>query len=107
MAQEVCGVLLHLFFWRSIITLCSQEKELDPPQPSPVRLSRLERARAEALHSFGGGSLGDIMDKAKKRVAKTLEVKGKEKDECCTDGDSTQELKQDDKENLVNSVTQS
>ena len=105
MAQEVCGVLLHLIFWRSIITLCSQE--LDPPQPSAVRLSRLEQARAEVLHSFGGGSLGDIMDKAKKRVAKTLEVKGKEKDECRMDGDNTEELKQDDKENLVNSVTQS
>ena len=105
MTYGVCDLLL--FFFTLHHSSCSQEKQEGPSQPSTVRLSRLERARAEVLHSFGGGSLGDIMDKAKKRVAKTLEVKSKEKDECCTDGDSTKKLKQDDKENLVNSVTQS
>lgn len=45
------------------------------------------------------------MDTAKKRVAKTLEVKQKE--ENCSDADKIQELEHNDKENLINSVSQS
>ena len=35
-------------------------------------------ARLEALQSFGGGGLSDVMSESKRRVARTLEAKEKE-----------------------------
>ena len=37
------------------------------------RLTRVEQARLEALQSFGGGGLQDVMTGAKRRIARTLE----------------------------------
>lgn len=39
------------------------------------RLTRLERARLEALQSFGGHGLHDVMTTSKKIVSRTLEAK--------------------------------
>ena len=80
----------------------------DPPQHLNNRLSRVEKARLEALQSFGGNGLGDVMTEAKTRVARTLEVKRKEPDHDEPGPDSSKggELLQEiDKENLINQVT--
>ena len=37
----------------------------------------MELARLEALQSFGGGGLSDVMSESKRRVARTLEAKEK------------------------------
>ena len=34
-------------------------------------------ARLEAMQSFGGGGLGDVLSGAKRRIARTLEAKTK------------------------------
>ncbi len=39
------------------------------------QLTRVERARLEALQAFGGGGLQDVMATAKRRIACTLEAK--------------------------------
>ena len=47
--------------------------------PSGRRLTRVEQARIEALKSFGGAGLHDVLGNAKRKVANTLEgKKGKE-----------------------------
>ena len=73
-------------------------KQPDPSQATG-RLTRAERARLEALHSFGGSGLGDVMGGAKKCVARTLEPKCKENGEF--DNDTSKNEEQNDKENLV------
>ena len=71
------------------------------PDPSTNRLSRVERARLEAIQSFGGSGLEEVMGQAKKRVARTLEIKTEENHEC-DDVSINEELNKDnDKENLI------
>lgn len=71
------------------------------------RLTRAERARLEALQSFGGTGFGEVMDGSKKRIARTLEVKSKEDGQTesndCNEDEVLQQ--QQDKENLVNQMT--
>lgn len=67
------------------------------------RLTRAERARLEALQSFGGSGLGEIMDASKKRIARTLEVKSKEEESEDPNKDLLQQ--QQDKENCINQIT--
>ena len=60
--------------------LCSNQTSSattsDQPAPLPARrLTRVERAKLEALHSFGGSGFSDVMGGAKRRVARTLEKK--------------------------------
>ena len=74
------------------------------------RLTRAERARLEALQSFGGSGLGEVMDGSKKRIARTLEVKKSKEDEQNKGNDSSSkdealQQQQQDKENLINQIT--
>ena len=45
------------------------------------RLTRVEKARLEALQSFGGSGLDDVMIGSRKKVALTLEKKQEESKE--------------------------
>ena len=74
--------LAHICYqWHSIYFNC---KESDPsantdcPSAKVRRcMTRVEKARLEAMQSFGGGGLGDVLIGAKWRVACTLESKAK------------------------------
>jgi hypothetical protein len=62
----------------------------------------------EALKSFGGSGLGEVLDGSKKRIARTLEVKSKEEAQSETSDASKDDLlqqQQQDKENFVNQIT--
>ncbi len=47
---------------------------------SKKRLTKVERARLEALQSFGGDGLQDVMTTAKRKIARTLEENVKTSD---------------------------
>ena len=82
-------------------------KKQHDAHPRTNRLTRAERARLEALQSFGGSGLGEVMDGSKKRIARTLEVKSKE-DNQTESNDANKDgilQQQQDKENLVNQIT--
>ena len=49
------------------------------------RLTRVERARLEALQAFGGGGLQDVMASSKRKIANNL----KEKSEAPAEGGHT------------------
>ena len=76
----------------------------DPSCSSSNRLSRVERARLEALQSFGGSGLGDVMKEAKKCVARTLEIKLEENHESDDISRNEEHHTENDKENLISHV---
>ena len=80
-------------------------KKQPAAHPRTGRLTRAERARLEALRSFGGSGLGEVMDGSKKRIARTLEVKSKKDDQSESDDKDDVLQQQQDKENLVNQIT--
>ena len=83
------------------------KKQPDPQRPTN-RLTRAERAQLEALKSFGGSGLGEVMDGSKRRIARSLEVKSKQDDQSensDTNKDDEVLQQQSDKENLVNQIT--
>ena len=67
--------------WHSIFFNCRESDpsaDTDCPSAKARRcLTRVEKARLEAMQSFGGGGLGDVLSGAKRRVARTLEAKAK------------------------------
>lgn len=75
-------------------------KEEGNQKPFPRRLTRVERARIEALQSFNGSSFNDTMDGSKRKVARTLEAKSKDED--TENGGSSEEgVGSEEKENSV------
>lgn len=85
-----------------MISPCSKMEEIDSKKVTRLtknRLTKVERARLEALQSFGGDGLQDVMTSAKRRIARTLEEKVKEADnseEICTDKENESEDAQQD-----------
>lgn len=75
----------------------SYRTEEEAPQPTiERRMTRLERARLEALKSFDGHGLHDVMSSSKKVVSRTLEAKRKKLEE---------DKKKQEKENVMEEET--
>lgn len=64
----------------------------------------MELAKLEALQSFGGGGLSEVMSESKRRVARTLEAKekrGKEEEKRGKEGEQEDEEDEGGKENVL------
>lgn len=69
--------------------------------PPPRRLTRVERARLEALQSFGGSGFSDVMGGSKRRVARTLEEKKAEKEGDQDEGEGACGGKENEEDNAT------
>ena len=64
------------------------------------RLTRVEQARLEALQSFGGGGLQDVMTESKRRIARTLQKPKQDKVKGQNDSSGEEEIIVEKENNL-------
>ena len=56
----------------------TETSNTDTQSDTGKRLTRVEWARLEALQTFGGSGFDVILSESKRKIARTLEVRGKE-----------------------------